>query len=240
MLPKLISRLLGRRADIAFGYIHIGKTGGTAFKAALRQPGVRVDEKRLTTYPHKVTFDRMIKRNSAEQVLFFIREPVSRYVSAFNSRLRKGLPRHFTDWSDGEARAFARFKTPNQLAEALDCEDGEMRRAADDAMQSILHCRRGLQHFLISPAFLTKHRARIAFIGAQEHFDADFERVKKILGLPDDLVAPVDDIAIHKAPDQQERFISELGRANLQKHYAADYEIYAWCQDFRRRQGIEE
>ena len=55
--------------------------------------------------------------------MFFVRDPISRFVSGFNSRLRKGLPKMYFPWAPGEKLAFSRFATPNQLALALSSSD---------------------------------------------------------------------------------------------------------------------
>ena len=58
-----------------------------------------------------------------EPVAFFVRHPVSRFVSGFNSRMRKGRPRRNVEWSEGERWSFERFRTPDELARALASAD---------------------------------------------------------------------------------------------------------------------
>ena len=71
--------------------------------------------------------------------MFFIRDPLSRFVSAFNSRLREGRPRYHYPWREEERIAFAVFRTPDQLGSALSSDDPAQREQAEQAMRSIGH-----------------------------------------------------------------------------------------------------
>ena len=74
-----------------------------------------------------------------EPVAFFVRDPISRFVSGFYSRQRQGQPRYNFPWSGEEQQAFARFRTPSQLGVALSSLDADRRTAAVQAMKSISH-----------------------------------------------------------------------------------------------------
>jgi len=91
-------------------FLHIGKTGGTAVKHALKPvaaPGY------LMLHGHDV---RLHDVAPDEQVFFFLRDPLSRFVSAFYSRQREGRPRYVVPWTPDEEAAFGRFRTANELA----------------------------------------------------------------------------------------------------------------------------
>ena len=105
--------------------LHVGKTGGTALISALRSAGTNEE---LEFHGHVATLKWLWSKNPRRRVIFGVREPVSRFVSAFNSRLRQGRPRHFTPWNKGEEIAFSLFDSPNELAEAIYAED-RLRRA---------------------------------------------------------------------------------------------------------------
>ena len=68
-------------------FLHIGKTGGTAIKAALKAYPPAVT---LHVHPHRFALADVPR---GERVFFFVRDPLSRFVSAFHSRKRRGLPR---------------------------------------------------------------------------------------------------------------------------------------------------
>ena len=99
-----------------YGLLHIGKTGGTAANAVLKANNKRGVGEYVACYKHKIGLRDVSRDDMCERLMFIIREPVSRYISAFNSRLRMGYPRHHGEWSPREEEAFAHFKTPNQLA----------------------------------------------------------------------------------------------------------------------------
>lgn len=219
-----------------YGLLHIGKTGGTAANAVLKANNKRGVGEFVACYKHKVGLKDVSDDDMCEKLMFIIREPVSRYISAFNSRLRMGYPRHHGEWSPREEEAFSHFKTPNQLAEALSSEDGERRHRAQEAMKGIRHLRRAYGHYLHSTQLLEKEKDRIYFIAATETFDSDFAMMRKLLGVSPDIELPRDDYGAHRTPDGFEKTVSELGRKNVMEHYADDYEIYEWC--VKRREEL--
>ena len=87
-------------------FLHIGKTGGSAIKAALRDFRETHD---IALHPHWVPAETV---PAHERFFFCVRDPVTRFVSAFNSRLRMGKPTGFVEWDADEEWAFARFPTP--------------------------------------------------------------------------------------------------------------------------------
>ena len=189
-------------------FLHIGKTGGTAVRAALAPFETT---HRLCLHGHGFTL-RDVPRD--ETAFFFLRDPASRFVSAFNSRLRQGRPRWDRPWSAEEQWAFQRFGTPNDLAEALG--SGE----ADRAMAGIRHVNAGYADWLVSAPYALSRN--LAFVGRQERLDADFEVLKAALGLPD-LELPTDPVARHATPAGLSTHLSKEGRERLRAWYAPDY-----------------
>jgi hypothetical protein len=215
--------------------LHIGKTGGTAVRTPLRDLVKAKQLKGVKLPGHDYGIRDVIAEGADAKAVFFIRDPVSRFISGFNSRLRKGLPRHFKDWSKGETRAFAVFKTPNELAEALYSWWPLKRRAARKAMNAMRHTRWGYTYYLGSIGLLEREKDRILFIGAQESLDSDFEILKVVLELPADCTLPQDEVAAHRTPDGYEKRVSDRGRRNLERYYRQDYKIYNWCKAHRER-----
>ena len=117
--------------------LHIGKTGGTAVKAALQKHPVT---RRYVIFPHPHRV-RLRDIPEGEQVVFFLRDPITRFVSGFYSRQRQGRPRIFSPWSAAEAEAFGIFHSPNELALALSSASRENKAAAERAMRGIQHIR---------------------------------------------------------------------------------------------------
>jgi hypothetical protein len=221
------------------GFLHISKTGGTAAKAALRRHVASDPEDELVLFTHSMTLEKAFTEEGCDQVIFYIREPVSRFVSGFNSRLRAGYPRHARAWTPRETRAFARFKTPNELAEALGSFNPLSRFFAWRAVRAIRHTRQTYAHFLGSVDVLERYRDRILFIGSQEHFEADFDIIKTLIGADPGLELPTDDVGAHRNPVELSKFMSERARRNVRSYYRKDYPVYEWCAK-RRAELVEK
>lgn len=225
---------VGRSAGIV-SVLHIGKTGGTVVKHVLQAHANRRCAKWLRLFKHDMTLPRLCEEFPESRVVFFVRDPMERFVSGFNSRLRQGRPRYHSPWSRAERRAFALFSAPNRLAEALSEEDDCMLPAARDAMASIGHIAHPLAYYLGSVELLEQNRDRILFIGDQRHFDEDLARLRAWLVIDADIAAPTDAVGAHRNPPGANRFLSERAQANLRAWYAADYTILEWCRRERGR-----
>ena len=114
---------------------HIGKTGGTALNQTLLKYA-DASSYRLVFGGHTLTLRDV---PAGEPFMFVLRDPLTRFVSAFNGRLREDRPRYHYPWREEEKTAFAIFKTPDQLATALSSADDDERMHAEDAMQGIGH-----------------------------------------------------------------------------------------------------
>jgi hypothetical protein len=215
--------------------LRIGKTGTTALRIPLKKHNGNEPKIRVKVVGHNVLLRNLFAEESGK-VAITIREPLSRFVSAFNSRLRMGRPRYDNPWNNAEAKAFGFFDAPNKLAEALYSEDDKTRRRARRAMQAISMVKKGYAHFLESVELLEAVKHRIVFIGAQEHLASDFERLKELIGADPSLSLPADDVISHKTPGGFDKALSDTGRANLIRFLAEDYKIYAWC--VRRREEL--
>ncbi len=158
-----------------------------------------------------------------------MRHPVTRYVSAFYSRLRQGRPRYNNLWSVDEERAFAKFTHPSDLAEALTSPNDEIKSDAVEAMRNIGHVRSFVSRWLISPENLQSKIRQIAFIGFQDQLELDFKKFKTWLGLPDDLILPTADIETHRTPLHLDKTLSDLAKRNLETWYKDDFILYDMC-----------
>jgi len=211
-------------------FLHIGKTGGTALKEALAKvPGKKY---RIITHRHATTLRDV---PHGDKVIFFVRDPISRFVSGFYSRQRRGMPRYNFPWSKEEAEAFAYFSTPNQLALALSSSDPAIKEAALEAMQAIRHVNTHYSYWLISREYLLSRRKSILFIGTQENLEEDFEIIKKILELPNNVQLPNDPVKAHRNPPNVDRNLDPEAIANLSEWYAEDHELYKLCLEIREQ-----
>jgi hypothetical protein len=175
-------------------------------------------------------------------LIFFIRDPVSRFVSAFNSRLRKGRFGE-RDWTPAEEAAFAYFRTPNELGEGLGSLNPIRRYKAWRAVKSIGHLKKSLNDYLGPIDLLKREQRRIFYIGCQETLSSDFEHLKILLKMDPSLSLPSDEQGAHKAPDTMKRHLSETAAANIRRYYARDLPIYHWCLEYREelmhRHGLD-
>jgi len=225
------SRENNSAATVQVHFLHIRKTGGTAIAEALK-PVARFYG--IVLHGHSTKLSDI---PASSKVVFFVRHPLSRYVSGFYSRLRRGLPRHYYDWTEDEARAFSRFQTANDLAEALTSADREVTLHAREAMQSVRHINSSYREWLGGTAELDNKLDAILLVGLQEKLRSDFEYLKKQLDLPETLSLPESDLLAHRTPAEFDRRLSAVAERNLLEWYAEDIRFYEHCLELRARHG---
>jgi hypothetical protein len=200
----------------------VGKTGGSAVKRALR-PVSTAGTYRLDLHGHLFTLGDV---RPGQKFFFATRDPLTRFVSGFYSRLRGGAPPSRAAWSPDEERAFARFATPNDLAERIDA-DAEARRA----MRAIVHVQSPYSSWFGTADDLAARRGDLLFILRQEFLDLDFAALLPRLGLADRAALPHDDAGAHRGMAGVDRSLSERAVTNLRGWYAEDYEFLAYCAE---------
>lgn len=216
-------------------FIHIAKTGGTAIKDAIRSGGTRrTTFGRLVLHKHRF---RLRDVPDGEHAFFVMRDPATRFLSSFYSRLRKGEPRHVVEWKPGEQAAFERFPTPQALLDALGSSDRSTRRAAEQAMFAIQHLRRDVGYWLGSPRAFRNQIPKIVFIARQETLGDEWGQLKDVLGLPSDLDLPQDATAAHRASGSEDRALDEHAVRTLKDWYAKDYRLIELCEELRGERG---
>jgi hypothetical protein len=219
-----VHRLQNRRVA---HLLHIGKTGGTATKKALKGYEHAGDYE-LVLHEHQATLKDI---PFGEKVIFFVRDPISRFVSGFYGRQRQDLPRHNAPWTPDEEIAFRRFTTPNELALALSSDDQERREAAVHAIQSIDHLKAPHWTWFTDERYFAFRRSDILLIGFQQTLTEDFALLKNILNLPEDVSLPEDDVAAHRNPGHVDKSLDAQAIRNLKIWYARDYQFLGICRD---------
>ncbi len=209
-----------------FHILHIPKTGGTAVRVALGGLPRGVFHcgghmARLTDVP------------AGETVVFGIRDPISRFVSGFNSKLRKGQPRNHVEWTPVQQEGFARFPNPNSLAEGLSDRNFAVREWASRLIRDMFHTGVPLSFWFDSVDYLRSRRADIGFIWLQGELPSDFELMKPALGLPADLRLPTDPVGSHVTPPGFETDVSDLAIANLAGWYRGEFAFFEAAQRMR-------
>lgn len=216
-------------------FLHIGKTGGTAIKHAVYSSA----EKGVITLHVHTVFLRDVP--VGEGVFFFLRDPVTRFVSGFNSRLRQGAPKFVRPWRPEEAVAFQHFQTPTALAEALSSPDEALRDRATAAMGAITHVKSSYYDWVGSDDYLGQRLDDVAVIGFQETLERDVAYLKSVGVMPHDGRLPGRADNAHRTPEGFETTLSALGRTNIEAWYARDIGLYARCRTIRReRWGLDD
>jgi hypothetical protein len=215
---------IGRRKQIVH-LLHVSKTGGTAIKSALRG---HLTTKTSAIFLHEHSWHLRHVAQGEKAVMFF-RHPIPRFVSAFCSRQRSGLPRYDVPWNQAEAAAFAQFTAPNQLACALSSHDPTQLEAARAAMSGIRLLNDSFFKWIESDEYFAQRAADILFVGFQENLTHDFKVLKGMLGLPPQLELPTDDWSRHSNPGADGR-LDETAAANLAIWYARDIAFFDACK----------
>jgi hypothetical protein len=214
--------------------LHIGKTGGSAIKHALSQAQHDASFE-LVFHGHDTALSAI---EPAEPVMFSLREPVGRFVSAFHSRQRCGQPRYFFAWSELEQRVFAAFTTPEELALSLADRSDRHHPLALEALEGIRHFRR-LNQWLGSETFLHSRASQILFVTFQETLNRDFETLRQVLELPASISLPTDDVQAHRNPAGLRKEIAAAGREALNSWYAEDACLIAACRRLMEERGYQ-
>jgi hypothetical protein len=221
---------------VAVQILHVGKCGGTAIRHAIREAraaaGGRLDSPWGPIWARQGHRYKLSDVPEGDKAVFVLRDPATRFVSGFYSRLRKGRPRHFREWSDEERRAFDWFTTPEALAEALAAR-GEERKRAEFAMRTIRQVRRPMTQWTGSPEYLLANLDKVLYIARQETLDDDWANIKELLGLPPTLTLPQDEVGAHRTVYPREQRIGERGLAALRDWFEDDYRLLEIAEDFR-------
>jgi hypothetical protein len=215
-------------------FLHIGKTGGTAIKHALADAALPRGLE-LILHGHDISLDAI---DPAESVIFSLREPVSRFVSAFYSRLRCGQPRYFFPWSELEKRVFSAFPTPEALALSLADSSAGHHNLAQEALEGIRHFRR-LNRWLIGEDVLIARRSQILFVAFQESLARDFEILRQLLDLPSSVALPTGEVEAHRSPPGLSKQIARPGLEALSRWYSEDVRLIEVCRQLMESRSYQ-
>jgi hypothetical protein len=202
-------------------FIHIGKTGGSAIKHALSGDLV-TDKYQIVIHNHFVKARHLPK---GSDFFFVVRDPASRFVSGFYSRLRNSKT-----WSKDETDCFKTFKTPNELAESITSKDKRFRKAAIRAMNSVQHISDDMCDY-VQDYDLT--RCHAVWVGRQEFLGTDFEELKRTIGLPAEISLPQDQRTAHRTPRGFDKKLSYLAIENLRSWYQKDFVFFYRFQNWQ-------
>jgi len=206
-------------------YLHIGKCGGTAVKDLAGRVNQLRAGLRIVAHGHSVK----LKDLPPDAPYFFaIRNPVTRFYSAFYMRKRNEAPRLFREWSEGERAAYERFPEANDLAESL---FGGMPLAghAFAAMRSIGHMT--YQHLWFDIGDLLKRRPPVGIL-RQEKLAEDVAALLRTLGIASEVSLPENPTRARRNDYSSTPPPSAKAIENLERWYAADIEYYRLLNDW--------
>ena len=222
---------------MAVHFLHVSKAGGSALRHAIRASRVQAGGPltspwgRIRGHDHGFRFADV---GSDDMAVITLRDPATRFVSAFLSRLRKGAPRYYNEWSSHERRSFEWFSSPRALADALAESSGELRERAEFALRSIRHVRDPMTHWTGDAGYVRERAENVLYVARQETLDADWESLKELLDLPRGQMLSRDPIVAHRSADVLDREISPKGVRALRDWYATDYELLALADEMRQ------
>jgi len=218
------SRLASHRPTFVF--FHLGKTGGGSVRQLLgpiRSQWVSVG--------HRGTLDEIQQQWPDLPMVFFVRDPLTRFVSGFNN-FRRAVVHKSTGKlpSDHQLVAYSLFATANDLAEGLVSHDEHTRSSAHWAIGRLGFLSNHLTANLGSPAIVDQHRPQIALIGLFERFDISIEAMRVALHLPASLQLPAEPSLAHRGLSHLPNQLSPMGRAAVTQWYRADIALYEHCR----------
>ena len=206
---------------MTFIFFHISKTGGTAIKSALVNKHPQKGKIRWMRHATKLSD---VERGE-KKIIFFIRHPISRFISGYYSRKNCGRPAHYKQWTENERLFFEKFGTINKLCDSLSSFNILERRKARKLRGAVKHLtrRHSYEEIFTSIDYLKERGKEIYFVGFQEKLELDFNSLCRKLNIHASL--PKDEYAAHKGNYDIE-FPSQRRLATLQKFLEKDIEIY--------------
>ncbi len=209
-------------------FLHIRKNAGTSIANSL----IKKNQFRLfnnVVIQNKVAFllhnhgFTLLSVKEDEFCFFVIREPVSRYISGFNSRLRKGAPTNYNEWSKLEEKYFSIYTTAEELASDLSSNDIGLKQQAQQAIQSIGHINTFQLDWVVDLNYLRKRRKSILFVARQKFLDHDLNLGFQQLGLKWENAN--NEVESHAAPANQNKQLSDDSKEIIRNWYSKDYDL---------------
>ena len=210
-------------------FLHIGKTGGSAIRYALK--GVNSGSKKIHFYPHNKGLNNI---PVGEKIVFFLRDPFSRFESGFYSRQRQGRPKYFYKWSKEEEKAFSIFKTPVELVRSAADQSCPLNSNAIEALNSIGHVKSHYSDRLVSLDYLTERLDDLFFVGFQETLSDDFQDLVRRIDIKEAIELPTDDVIAHRSPSYSPMSLTPKEEQFLFHWFAEDYRFIEYCKQIKK------
>lgn len=208
--------------------VHVGKCAGESVADALQQHGLPFKEYHCGEANVEIA-DRVLAGKENDLFVILMRDPVSRFVSAFEwDLLEKFIAREKPQENELWRRVYDTFDNANSLAEALTSMDAVLRAAADHAMRSsYLHMHFDLAWYL-PPHIAERLSRKNAFAIRTEHINDDFARLLARVGVTkkDEFSVPFSKHRYKsRIPDNRRTDkLSDLATRNVRSYSLTSYE----------------
>lgn len=214
--------------DCAIHLIHVGKCAGESVGKALEQHGLLFTEHHCGQANIDIA-DRVLAGEENDFFVILVRDPVSRFVSAFEwDLLEKFIAREKPQDNPLWLPVYETFDNANSLAEALTSPDAGLRAVADHAMRSShLHMHYDLAWYL-PPHIAERLSRKNAFAIRTEHINDDFARLLARVGVTkkDGFTVPFSKNGYHSRIPEHRRTgqLSDLAARNVRSYSLTSYE----------------
>lgn len=207
-------------------FLHLPKTGGSAVRNAFKRSGLlstEHEQRTISYHPHKKTLADI---PIGEQIMFTLRDPIDRFVSAFfyckNTRNQHAF----------EKFQLKNFATPNDLAACLEINNPNHRFALR-ALKKCLHMR-CFRYWYVNKDYFNSRLNDIFFIGFTETLEVDFNNLKALLNVNSNIALSSEKRIANKGPQHvrhQDKIIQEPGLTLLREWYKEDIEFTILCKE---------
>lgn len=170
------------------GFLHIPKTGGSGVNEYGRELVAR-GYRFPCIFGHGWKVEEILAHFPEMRLCFILRDPLSKMISGFNSRLRQGRPTYNSLWSPAEAAAFSILPSPRHLLDAILSDDEFQQSALAYAKRHIRHLRWNYAFYFKDVEAVNTRRDHFEVIGEISKLSDFIERLTALSGAPVSLAA---------------------------------------------------
>lgn len=171
-----------------FGFLHIPKTGGSGL-TRLGKELVARGYQFPCIFGHNWKVEEILAHFPDMRLCFILRDPLSRMISGFNSRLAQGRPTYNSMWSPREAAAFALLPSAKHLLNAILSDEEYQQSALKYAMHVIRHLRWNYTFYFEDLKTVKARASHFELIGNIASTYDFIERITALSGAPPALAA---------------------------------------------------
>ena len=220
--------------------LHIGKTGGTnlieagiGFPKFNDQVRFRLREKIFWNYRARVIGHEDVPSSlSKENLAFFIREPLSRYESAFwyEKNWRFSEYEQIIKQNPDVTALFEVFLTFHDWLLAFSDPNHEKHFYACELKKKSYHLHRDYTFYFRDVDVIEKMEENVIFIGETEEYESDLARLCKILGVRN--ASPLS-MRRNKSKKPTNEKLSSVARSRFEKSFSKEYDLYRRIKDMK-------